>query len=462
MRYLLFVVTSLTFAASCPASVPIINGVKGNRPTVDHDWPAGTLPLANLEIRLGWWEGPSFGGGQYHFLYRGDTKKFADALDKFGKIIAPRKELIIREGEKHSFWLKEKDKPKASRVDWRFIVCTPSNWYQLYNDRESTFLADQIPHFRQPLAPPKLEVYLTGTIDWSKIKVPAGVTVIDERLSSVGLTKDAGAVVRGAVFDMQTSKPIPNATIQLKPRDATMKLTSGATDQRGNFDLRKVPPGTYGIVVRADGYVARRVGYEEIGPLTLLRFENVQLVKGMEFTGKVADSLGSPVPEANVRLSGNIAMNGLGYQLADLPETKTDKNGAFVFESVPPGYCHVSTRKRGYSSVGSAFAKKIVDGMTVSMEIAGMLRVRVRYPNNEMPTGDHIVEVTPEGGNVVGSWGGSARINARGEKIFRNVPPGKYTVSAYPNPRNGNTKYPSQVVEFDGKKAKSVELVLGK
>ena len=85
MRYLLFVVMSLTFAASCPASVPIINGVKGNRPTVDHDWPAGTLPLANLEIRLGWWEGPSFGGGQYHFLYRGDTKKFADALDKLAK-----------------------------------------------------------------------------------------------------------------------------------------------------------------------------------------------------------------------------------------------------------------------------------------------------------------------------------------------------------------------------------------
>src|SRR5690242_17725268 len=40
---------------------------KGNAPTQDHDWPAGSLALANLKQRAGYWEGPPFGGGRYVF-----------------------------------------------------------------------------------------------------------------------------------------------------------------------------------------------------------------------------------------------------------------------------------------------------------------------------------------------------------------------------------------------------------
>jgi len=55
------------------ASALILTG-EGNTPVTDAGWPAGTLVLANLKTRAGWWEGPPFGGGEWHFLYRGNTE----------------------------------------------------------------------------------------------------------------------------------------------------------------------------------------------------------------------------------------------------------------------------------------------------------------------------------------------------------------------------------------------------
>ena len=54
---------------------------RGNDPVPDNRWPAGAVDVANLKTRLGWWEGPPFGGGQHNFQYRGGTAAFQQALD---------------------------------------------------------------------------------------------------------------------------------------------------------------------------------------------------------------------------------------------------------------------------------------------------------------------------------------------------------------------------------------------
>src|SRR6185503_13736688 len=71
---------------------------KGNDPVNDHNWPAGSLDLANLKTRVGWWEGPPFGGGQWTFLYRGDAAALQAAIDLFGKINTPELTLVVHEG----------------------------------------------------------------------------------------------------------------------------------------------------------------------------------------------------------------------------------------------------------------------------------------------------------------------------------------------------------------------------
>ena len=94
----------LLFASAAPALIMV---QKGNEPTQDHNWPAGSLDVANLKTRLGFWEGPPFGGGQYCFEYRGDTAAFQAALDAFARIKAPKLELSVHEGPRESFILKD-------------------------------------------------------------------------------------------------------------------------------------------------------------------------------------------------------------------------------------------------------------------------------------------------------------------------------------------------------------------
>jgi len=119
----------------------LITGMVGNTPVRDQQWPAGTLELANLPIRLGCWEGPPFGGGETHFLYRGDTAAFQQALDLLGKINAPDLRLVVNEGPEESFWLKTAGKTDVDpRVDWTFVVWTPRSWMQLYGNPNVTFL----------------------------------------------------------------------------------------------------------------------------------------------------------------------------------------------------------------------------------------------------------------------------------------------------------------------------------
>src|SRR5207244_10439357 len=47
----------------------LITGGWGNDAVRGAGWPLGALEVADLKTRVGFWEGPPFGGGQYQFLY---------------------------------------------------------------------------------------------------------------------------------------------------------------------------------------------------------------------------------------------------------------------------------------------------------------------------------------------------------------------------------------------------------
>src|SRR6516164_5561474 len=68
-----------------PARALILTG-EGNAPVRDPGWPRGALAVANLQSRVGWAEGPPFGGGQWTFYYDGDTVALQKRLDTFAEI----------------------------------------------------------------------------------------------------------------------------------------------------------------------------------------------------------------------------------------------------------------------------------------------------------------------------------------------------------------------------------------
>jgi hypothetical protein len=229
--------------APLPASALILSGT-GNRPVRDAGWPEGALAVANLESRTGWWEGPPFGGGEWHFLYRGDAEAFEKALETFAAIRAAALDLVIHDGPQEDSILKQK-------VEWAFTVWVPKNWHRLYNNPKSVFDANN-PHFRQPGDPPRLDVYIGGgQVEWAKVKVPANLHVRDQRASA------AAGSIHGAVTD-EKDRPLSRyegheLLINIEPK-AGAKVGSwggGATvKDDGTFEFDNVPPGEYRITSR--------------------------------------------------------------------------------------------------------------------------------------------------------------------------------------------------------------------
>ena len=61
LRFLLLIACTAWLLPS--AAFALIMTGTGNEPVSDAGWPAGALAVANLKSRVGWWEGPPFGGG---------------------------------------------------------------------------------------------------------------------------------------------------------------------------------------------------------------------------------------------------------------------------------------------------------------------------------------------------------------------------------------------------------------
>src|ERR1035437_5040794 len=339
---------SLACLPPLPASALIMVG-RGNQPVPDAGWPAGALAMANFESRIGYWEGPPFGGGESHFLFCGNTEGFKDALAVFAAIRAPALDLVIHDGPYEDSFLKEK-------VDWAFTVWVPSSWHRLYNNPKSTFGADD-PHFRQPVDPPRLDVYVGGEggVDWAKVKVPAGVSVRDERASAAPVTPVGGAVLRADIYDMATGKPVVGARISIsrnldywQSRQYLYQTVAEAvSDATGHVEITKIPAGTCRVTVDADGYASRVLGYERLDEHTFKRY-TVELAKSAVLRGSAVDTDGKPLKGVKVYASSVMALDGRGYGGSGELTTETDADGRFELKDLPVGYVQLGARAEGY------------------------------------------------------------------------------------------------------------------
>ena len=67
--------------------------------------PEGAAAIFNHPGRVAWWEGPPFGGGQWHAECRGDAKALNAVLADFAKLDVKIKRVVVHDGTGHSFWL---------------------------------------------------------------------------------------------------------------------------------------------------------------------------------------------------------------------------------------------------------------------------------------------------------------------------------------------------------------------
>jgi hypothetical protein len=63
---LLLLLSLATVAFTSREAFALIEGGEGNTPIADPGWPKFAAAIFNTKSRIAWWEGPPFGGGQWH------------------------------------------------------------------------------------------------------------------------------------------------------------------------------------------------------------------------------------------------------------------------------------------------------------------------------------------------------------------------------------------------------------
>jgi hypothetical protein len=449
-----------------PTTAPaLIMTGRGNEPVRDNGWPAGAVEVANLPSRVGWWEGPSFGGGQHQFLYQGDVAQSQAALELFAKIRAPELRLVIHEGPHESPFLQDKRNPETdTHVDWTFTVWNAQSWHHLYNNPTSVFDSDDPSGaFRRPVDAPCLDVYVGGTdatgIDWRQVKVPAHLQVSDERAIAAGYPADAGSVIRGDVYDLATSKPVGGARLMVEKTPGQNKweqIAAGTADANGHVELKNVPAGSYRLSLAAEGYVPRVLVNARLGNHTLKEY-TVYLALPAAVQGTVTDTAGKPIAGAKVRADNVMGIDGRGYLLAQRPETKTDEQGRFELSGLPRGYLRLHASDATHQILDSLKVYLVpAEKVSLKMTATGTVKGKV-LRSDGTPAADADVSIDPQGERI-GHWGGAMKARPDGMFQFANVPPGKYTLSANPPLARMGTDPNAKPIEVTAGQTVEVEL----
>jgi hypothetical protein len=413
-----------------PPALGLIQVGEGNDPVHDPGWPAGSLAVANLKARVGWVEGPPFGGGQWTFFYRGGTDQLQETLKIFSAITADRLEVILHDGRGASHFVH----------DWSFEVWVREHWERLFNNPGSFFAADH-PNFGKPVAAPRLDVWLrTDGPDWSKITVPANVVVQDQRATSNGFPPGSGSVIRLKVTDYQ-GKPIPGAKLQIATAgDKAAVIQEAVADAQGAILATGIQAGTYRLSAAAPSYAPRLLEYGQYGTNDY-RMYAAKLAPAATLVGRVVDENDEPLVKVSVQPLGLMGPDGMGYPLPEMPKAISDNSGHFQLSGMPVGKLQVRARLADYhyqwnpKEVMEAHDDTKTGSPTCVLRMVPTGSVRVQLvdaqdkPFVSARQGEAHVSIQDADRTGVGSWGGSGAVDTNGVCEFKGVPPGRYRLS---------------------------------
>ncbi len=462
---LLLLLAAAFLAIPSQEAFALIFGGVGNEPLRDPGWPDGAAVIFNTPKRIAYWEGPPLGGGQWHAECRGDAKALSAILADFAKLDVKTKKIILHDGVGRSFWVNPNNDPAkraAAQIDWVFMVWQKKSWEQLR--RLPADLNPINPGEAKNGPPSQIDVYTGGNVKWDDVVVPKGLTILDLRLEAHGFTSADGTVLEGKVIDLETKKPIV-AKVQLERIEPQPKgghqyavVAETVSDAQGHWVFKKAPAGWHRVVIEAAGYVPCVAGHTTIDDQPVWQPYKSGLARPAVVAGRVLDDNGQPLAEVEVRI-GDVATSAGGHYQSPLDYTyKTDKDGRFRGDMLPIGTASVWIHKPGYVRPGRG--PKITtpkEDIELKMTKSARLVVTVDFTAAERPQG-YIVRLEPEGGDKIGSYGGTGNINAQNQMTFDNVPPGRYQVSGRPNPGSDSQQIDPVPVELKGGETLKVKL----
>ena len=290
-----------------------------------------------------------------------------------------------------------------------------------------------------------------------------------------GFSAVDGVVIEGRVTDLATGQPIA-ATVRIerigyqkKGDDLDPVVAESKADAEGHWVLKHVPPGKasprqgldwYQVVVAADGFAPRVAGYARVDDQPQWKSFDTGLARFAPVSGRVTDGSGKPLADVEVRFVDVEPESAGRYESPrELKQTcKTDAEGRFHTDQLPAGKATIRLSKPGYcrSGLGSSITTPTTD-VELQMMKAGSIRVTVDFAGKKPPEG-YMVELEPKGGNVVGSFGGTATVDRKNQFTFENVPPGEYVLRGHPNPYSPDQITETVAIDLKGGQAEEVTL----
>jgi hypothetical protein len=462
--WLVLLLCAAMAAVVAPQAFALIMGGEGNSPLNDPGWPKGAAVIFNTKSRIAYWEGPPLGGGQWHAECRGDAKAISAVLADFAKLDVKSKRVVVHDGVGQSFWLnlnKEAGKRgDAAKMDWSFMVWQPASWEQLRKLPADLNPIDPADAKNGP--PSQIDVYTGGNIKWADVTVPKELKIGDQRLEAHGFKVADGIVLEGKVTDLATKKPVV-AKMRLQRVDPQKggyeypNAAEAATDKEGRWVLKNAPAGWHRVVIEAIGYVPRVAGYVRLDDQPQWQTHDCGLARAAVVSGLIKDDSGKPLAGVDVRFGDVTTESGGRYQSPNDYKFKTGADGRFRAE-VPVGKAAIWLHLPGYIRPG--LGEQITtpkENIELSMMKSARIVVTVDFTGKERPS-EYIVSMTPEGGEKIGSYGGSGNINAKNQMTFESVPPGKYMVHGRPNP--GSDKQQTEPIAIDPKSGQAIEVRL--
>jgi protocatechuate 3,4-dioxygenase beta subunit len=180
------------------------------------------------------------------------------------------------------------------------------------------------------------------------------------------------ANVEGNVVDEDDGRPIAGVSVFVDPVESGAWIDA-TTDARGEFLVRKVPPGMYNVSFHHDEYLSVHTGPWDLKPGEI--GIDISLRRGFTARGTVRDSsTAQPVDGASVFASqeGDESDGGV-------TSGRTDGTGRFELRGLAPGDYTVRVEARGYLD-GRASAQIVpedADHLAFTLEKAGSISGRV-------------------------------------------------------------------------------------
>jgi hypothetical protein len=149
----------------------------------------------------------------------------------------------------------------------------------------------------------------------AELRVEAGKT------TELKIDLQQGGRIYGTVTDRATGKPVPDARIFLLAqyegsRPVPLPATAVTSDERGQYQIKAIPPTNCGIRFRHKRYEPLdRLDLLFKGPTDEYRID-VALTPGQAITGRVVDEQGKPIPGAHL-MASNLDSAMTGYSGAD-------------------------------------------------------------------------------------------------------------------------------------------------